>query len=86
GPRCDKARAPKADYENCLASYRLGYTAGERIKKSLLQTAFEKGERDRAAGRSYADTDTRADGPCRAEYIMSYNNGRLGTPLSKVGR
>jgi hypothetical protein len=86
GPRCDKARAPKADYENCLASYRLGYTAGERIKKSLLQTAFEKGERDRAAGRSYADTDTRADGPCRAEYIMSYNNGRFGAALSRVGR
>lgn len=86
GPRCDKAGAPKADYENCLASYRLGYTAGERIKKSLLQAAFEKGEQDRTAGRSYADTDTRADGPCRAEYLMSYNEGRGGTPLSRIGR
>jgi hypothetical protein len=86
GPRCDKAGAPKADYENCLASYRLGYSAGERIKASLLQAAYEKGQSDGGVGRSYADTDTRADGPCRAQYLMSYNSGRMGVPQPKFGR
>jgi hypothetical protein len=88
GPRCDKARAPKADYDNCLASYRLGYTAGEKIKQALLEDAYQIGQadKDRNPQRNYEDVDTRADGPCRAEYIMSYNNGRLGAALSRVGR
>lgn len=86
GPRCDKAGAPKADYENCLASYRLGYTAGERAKRSLLQSAHEKGEHDRQAGLTYGDTDTRAEGPCRVEYLMSYNNGRFGVQPPRYGR
>ena len=88
GPRCDKAGASPADYQNCLASYRLGYTAGERIKRTLLQQAHRQGELDRqsASTRNYDQLDDYAKGPCRAEYIMSYNNGRFGAGLSPVGR
>lgn len=86
GLRCDKARAPKADFDNCLASYRLGYTAGEKMKQALLEDAYRYGESQRDPKQLYENADTRANGPCRAEYLMSYNNGRRGAPLSRVGR
>jgi hypothetical protein len=85
GPRCDKARAPAADYQNCLASYRLGYTAGETIKKQMLEHALASGRRDAPTG-VQAITDSRAEGPCRYEYVMSYNNGYFGWRISAVGR
>jgi hypothetical protein len=86
GLRCDKARAPAEEVQHCLATYRLGYAAGEKIKKALLEAAFQRGQLDKQAGRTYADTDSRAEGPCRYEYIMSYNNGHFGAGLSQVGR
>lgn len=86
GLRCDKARAPAEEVQHCLATYRLGYTAGEKIKKALLEAAYQRGQLDKQAGRTYADTDSRAEGPCRYEYIMSYNNGHFGAGLSQVGR
>lgn len=75
GPRCDKARAPTADYQTCISSYRSGYSAGEKIKQALLEEANLRGQFDREAARAYSDTDTRAQGPCRYEYVMAYNRG-----------
>lgn len=75
GPRCDKARAPTADYQTCISSYRSGYSAGEKIKQALLEEANLRGQFDREAARAYSDTDTRAQGPCRYDYVMAYNRG-----------
>ena len=75
GSRCDKARAPTADYQTCISSYRSGYSAGEKIKQALLEEANLRGQFDREAARAYSDTDARAQGPCRYEYVMAYNRG-----------
>ena len=77
GPRCDKARAPAAQFENCLASYRRGHSAGETLKKQLLDYARGAGERDGHAG-MYEISDPRANGPCRYDFVMAYNRGYFG--------
>lgn len=78
GPRCDKARAPKEEFDSCLAGYRQGYTAGEKVKHDLLEQAQQWGGRDGSAG-TYLITEPRAEGPCRYEYVMAYNRGYFGT-------
>lgn len=80
GPRCDKARALAAEFELCLANYRLGYTAGEKVRKQLLEHAHQSGGRD---GQSsvYAITDSRAEGACRYDYVVSYNRGFFDTSV-----
>jgi len=79
-------QAAPGDVDNCEGSYRLGYTAGEKIKKQVLQDAYERGKQEKLAGRNYSDTDPRSQGPCRYHYIMSYNNGYFGWRISAVGR
>jgi hypothetical protein len=83
GPRCDKARAPAGELQTCIASYRLGYTAGEKLKNGLLEDAFNSGGRDKQKG-AYAITDPRANGPCRYEYIMAYNRGYFSTRVGPI--
>lgn len=83
GPRCDKARAPKVDYENCLASYRRGYSAGNKLRKDLLDHAYQWGGRDGATG-VYEITDQRANGPCRYDFVMAYNRGYFGAQASQI--
>lgn len=81
GPRCDKARAPAAEFDQCLANYRQGYTAGEKVRKEMLDRAFQWGGRDGLAG-IYAINDAKAEGPCRYDYVVSYNRGYFDTTVS----
>ncbi|MGQ0544316.1 MAG: hypothetical protein ACT4P3_03165 [Betaproteobacteria bacterium] len=83
GPRCDKARAPAAQFDNCLASYRRGYSAGETLKKQLLAHAHESGESNGHAG-IYEIGDQRANGPCRYDFVMAYNRGYFGSSAGQL--
>lgn len=67
---------------NCEGNYRLGYSAGEKVKAQVLQDARDRGRTDKLAGRNYADTDPRAQGPCRYEYVMAYNSGYFSARVS----
>jgi len=80
GNFCRQAAA--GDVENCAGSYRLGYSAGEKIKAQVLRDAHERGRQDKLTGRNYADTDSRAQGPCRYEYVMAYNRGYFNARIS----
>lgn len=82
GPRCDKARAPAAQFETCLASYRRGYSAGEALKRQRLGHARESGGSDGHAG-VYEINDARASGSCRYDLVMAYNQGYFGASAGR---
>lgn len=83
GPRCDKARAPAAQFESCLASYRRGYSAGETLKKQLLAYAQERGRSDGYTA-FYEIGDPRANGPCRYDFVMAYNRGYFSSSVGQL--
>jgi hypothetical protein len=63
----------------CVADYRVGYDLGSKQKKLVLQEAYQAGHSAGARGElANADSDPRALGPCRTDWIMAYNNGHFG--------
>jgi hypothetical protein len=79
GVRCSAAANDEVD--TCLKEYRLGYGAGEKIKKMELDLAHQRG-RDHKAKRvvSAGASQPEATGSCRIEWIQRYNNGYQGVP------
>lgn len=62
--------------QTCVADYRGGYDAGSIQRKLVLDEAYQAGQGAAARGElANAASDARADGPCRREWIMAYNNG-----------
>ncbi len=63
----------------CVADYRGGYDSGSIQKKLVLQEAYQAGQGAAARGElANAASDKRAQGPCRTDWIMAYNNGHFG--------
>lgn len=62
--------------QTCVADYRGGYESGSIQRKLVLQEARQVGQ-DAAARGDLANgaADARALGPCRTDWIMTYNNG-----------
>lgn len=65
--------------QTCVADYRGGYDSGSIQKKLVLQEAYQAGQGAAARGElANAASDKRAQGPCRTDWIMAYNNGHFG--------
>lgn len=63
----------------CVADYRGGYDSGSLQKKLVLQEAYQAGQSAAARGElANAASDQRAQGPCRTDWILAYNNGHFG--------
>ena len=62
--------------QNCVNDYRAGYESGHRQKVLVLDEAFRIGLGAGTSGAlANAASDERAAGPCRTEWIESYNRG-----------
>lgn len=65
--------------KNCIADYRGGYDSGSKQKELILLAAYQAGQGAAARGElANAASDQRAQGPCRYDWIMAYNNGHFG--------
>jgi len=64
--------------QSCVADYRAGYDSGSIQKKLVLQEAYQAGH-DAATRGELANgaSDQHAEGPCRTDWIMAYNNGHF---------
>ncbi|HZQ75039.1 MAG TPA: hypothetical protein VFB08_19155 [Burkholderiales bacterium] len=60
----------------CLDGYRAGYQAGETRRQLAMAEAYRAGESAGAGGGlANGASDPRAAGPCRVQWIESYNRG-----------
>lgn len=74
-------------HAQCMTNYNSGYRNGEALKRILLQQAREAGVLDKAQGRRNGSfTHPMAQGPCRVQWIESYNEGYAGAPPAPMGR
>lgn len=68
----------------CVADYRAGYDAGDKERIFSMEQAYQTGL---AAGKrkdlANGGADSRASGPCRTDWIQSYN---LGHTKGKTGK
>lgn len=71
----------------CISSYEAGYRQGEGIKGVLLEQARQAGQLDVQQGRRNGSfTHPSAQGPCRTQWIESYNGGFNNVPAPRMGR
>lgn len=74
GPAC--AGVTAGQQQACVADYRGGYDAGSVQRTLVMSEALQAG---RGAGTSgglvNGASDARATGPCRTEWIATYNRG-----------
>jgi len=62
----------------CLAGYRAGYEAGDARRQQAMMEAYNAGQSAGAGGGlANGAADPRAEGPCRVQWIESYNRGYL---------
>jgi hypothetical protein len=65
-----------AQQQTCVSDYLAGYDSGNMQTKLVLQEAFQAGQAAGARGElANAASDKRAQGPCRIDWIASYNRG-----------
>ncbi len=85
GPSCSGKSA--ADQQICIEAYRAGYDAGDRLRKMAMEEAYQAGLSAGAKGeRQNGGADARADGPCRMEWIQSYDRGHVQGKNRKAGK
>lgn len=62
--------------QTCAADYRTGYDLGSKQRELVLREAYQAGQSAGARGElSNGGADERAQGPCRLDWIQSYNRG-----------
>lgn len=87
GPRC--AGVAAAQQNTCLSDYRAGYQIGDQQRRQVLEEAYHAGQEAGAKGElANAESDPRALGPCRIQWISAYTNGygqgrHATSPLNK---
>lgn len=60
----------------CLADYRSGYEVGQKQRERLMQEAMQAGHLAGGRGElANGASNPLADGPCRVEWIQTYNQG-----------
>lgn len=76
GPHC--ASLAGEEWQTCLADYRAGYQVGDKERALLMQQAWQAGQLAGAKGElANGAADPLADGPCRVEWIQTYNKGHF---------
>lgn len=74
GPRCAGVAADQM--QACLSDYRSGYQVGDKQRQQALDEAVRVGQLAGTSGKlAEAASDPRALGPCRTQWIESYNRG-----------
>lgn len=74
GPACVGVTAEQQ--QACVADYRAGYDSGSIQRKLVLQEAYQVGLSAAARGElANGASDPRAVGPCRTDWITTYNTG-----------
>ncbi len=76
GSACSGATAEQQ--QNCISDYRAGYDGGNRQKNLTMEEAFQAGLAAGSRGvLANGASNERATGPCRLEWIESYNRGHF---------
>ena len=74
GARC--AGITGDQWQSCLSDYRAGYQVGDKQRRQAMDEAYHVGQSAGASGLlADAASDPRALGPCRTQWIESYNRG-----------
>ena len=74
GPHC--AGLAGTVWQTCLDDYRAGYAKGDKERARLMQQARQAGQLAAAKGElANGASDPLADGPCRIDWIKTYNEG-----------
>lgn len=64
------------EWQACLTGYRAGFQVGDKERQLLMQQAWQAGKLAAAKGElANGASDPLADGPCRVEWIQTYNKG-----------
>lgn len=73
---------------SCTEKYETGYRVGERGKLTKLEEAHRVGQQTKANGGSslLGFSDARSYGPCRVQWLESFNEGYFGGPLVSAGK
>jgi hypothetical protein len=83
GARC--AGMDANQQQTCLSDYRLGYAAGDKQRVLVMNEAFASGEYAGKTGElANGASDPRADGPCRLQWIETYNRGHFQGKQAKT--
>lgn len=62
--------------QTCLDDYRAGYSEGDKQRARLMQEAMQAGQQAGARGElANGASNPLADGPCRIDWISTYNRG-----------
>jgi hypothetical protein len=70
------AAAKPEEQSACTNDYRAGFEVGDKRRALVMDEAYRAGERaGRAGERNGGFADTRAQGPCRLQWIETYNRG-----------
>ncbi|MFQ5755769.1 MAG: hypothetical protein ACE5H7_06690 [Acidiferrobacterales bacterium] len=70
------AAAKPDETDSCIKGYQEGFAEGERPHSDMMTTAYQLGESAGKDGRKNdAFNDPHAIGPCRNEWIRTYNRG-----------
>lgn len=81
------AGAKPEEQSACTSDYRAGFEVGDKRRVLVMEEAFRTGERaGRAGERNGGFTDTRAQGPCRLQWIETYNRGYFQGQHAKASK
>lgn len=73
--------------QTCAADYRTGYDLGSKQRELVLREAYQAGQSAGERGElSNGGADERAQGPCRLDWIQSYNRGHWQGKNTKQGK
>jgi len=76
GPACTGASADQQ--QACVADYRAGFELGDKQREMAMQEAYQAGQQAGASGGlANGASDPRAQGPCRTQWVESYNRGHF---------
>ncbi len=79
--------APADQQQTCIDDYRAGYSAGDKKRLVVMEEAFRAGERDGGKDtRNSSFADPRAEGPCRVNWIESYDRGYFQGSQARKGQ
>jgi len=75
----------KEDQDTCPNDYRAGFEVGDKRRQLVMDEAYRAGEQaGRAGDRNGSFTDHRAQGPCRLQWIETYNRGHFSGKNAKA--
>jgi hypothetical protein len=84
GSHCAGVTAGQQDA--CLADYRAGYSEGDKQRARLMQEAMQAGQLAGERGElANGASNPLAEGPCRIDWIVTYNKGYFQGKHAKAG-